>query len=225
MKIGILGSGNMGQSLGILWAEQGHEVCFGSRNATKGIQIAAQIGHRSQGGTNDEAAAFGEVLLYTIRGVNPAEVLSSIALLDGKVLIDCNNFDIPEGFAYNPITYSLAETLADQVPKASVIKAFNTMAQEVFELSPQPLEQYAVSVFLAGNDIAAKQKVAQLATEIGFNPVDCGPLRQARLLEGLGDFIRLMIIGQGLGPYATVSVNVLPSAEQERLGRRQPSAL
>ncbi|MGF1521663.1 MAG: NADPH-dependent F420 reductase [Leptolyngbyaceae cyanobacterium] len=220
MKIGILGSGNMGRSLGMLWAEQGHEVFFGSRSAEKGQQIAVRVGQRTQGGTNDEAAAFGKVLLYTIRGVNPAEVLSSTAVLDGKVLIDCNNFDIPEGFAYEPITYSLVETLADQAPQASVVKAFNTMAQEVFELSPQPLEQHAVLVFLASDDAAAKQRVAQLATEIGFKPLDCGPLRQARLLEGLGNFIRLMIIGQGLGPYATVSVNVLPSAEQERLGGR-----
>ncbi|MEL6385647.1 MAG: NAD(P)-binding domain-containing protein [Cyanobacteria bacterium J06626_18] len=225
MKIGILGSGNMGRSLGTLWAEHGHEVFFGSRSTAKGQQIAAQVGQNTQGGTNDEAAAFGEVLLYTIRGVNPAEVLSSTAVLDGKVLIDCNNFDIPEGFAYEPIPYSLAETLAGQAPDAKVVKAFNTMAQEVFELSPQPLEQLAVSVFLAGDDAAAKQRVAQLAAEIGFKPLDCGPLRQARLLEGLGNFIRLMIIGQGLGPYATVSVNVLPSAEQERLGGRQPSAL
>lgn len=225
MKIGILGSGNMGRSLGALWAEHGHEVFFGSRTSEKGQEVAAQVGRSTQGGTNDEAAAFGEVLLYTIRGIDPAVVLSTTALLDGKVLIDCNNFDIPEGFAYEPITYSLAETLAQQAPNARVVKAFNTMAQKVFELSPQPLAQHTVSVFLAGDDTAAKQTVAQLAEAIGFQPLDCGPLRQARLIEELGNFIRLMIIGQGLGPYATVSVNVLPSAEQERLSGRQPSSL
>ncbi|MEO1404037.1 MAG: NAD(P)-binding domain-containing protein [Cyanobacteria bacterium J06635_1] len=225
MKIGILGSGNMGRSLGALWAEHGHQVFFGSRSADKGQQVAGQVGRNTQGGTNDEASEFGDVLLYAIRGVNPAEVLTTTAVLEGKVLVDCNNFEIPEGFAYEPITYSLAETLADQVPNAKVVKAFNTMAQEVFELSPQPLAQHNVSVFLAGDDAPAKQTVAQLAEEIGFKALDCGPLRQARLIEGLGNFIRLMIIGQGLGPYATLSVRVLPSAEQERLGGRQPSAL
>lgn len=222
MKIGILGSGNMGRSLGVLWAEHGHQVFFGSRSSDKGQQLATQVGRNTQGGTNDQAAAFGEVLLYTIRGVNPAEVLSTTTMLAGKVLIDCNNFAIPKDFAYEPITRSLAENLAEQAPNAKVVKAFNTMAQEVFELSPQPLEQLNVSVFLAGDDATAKQMVAQLAEEIGFKPLDCGPLRQARLLEGLGDFIRLMIIGQGLGPYATVSVQVLPPAEQTRLGGRQP---
>ncbi|MEO0489538.1 MAG: NAD(P)-binding domain-containing protein [Cyanobacteria bacterium J06659_2] len=225
MKIGILGSGNMGRSLGALWAEQGHQVFFGSRSADRGQQVATQVGRNTQGGTNDQAASFGDILLYTIRGVDPAVVLSNTTVLDGKVLIDCNNFDIPEGFAYEPITCSLAETLAEQVPTAKVVKAFNTMAQEVFELSPQPLAQHNVSVFLAGDDATAKQTVAQLAEEIGFQPLDCGPLRQARLLEGLGDFIRLMIIGQGLGSYATLSVNVLPPTEQARLGGRQASSL
>ncbi|MEY2832770.1 MAG: hypothetical protein RLZZ574_2028, partial [Cyanobacteriota bacterium] len=60
----------MGRSLGILWAEQKHEVFFGARTAEKGKAIAESAGNNAQGGTNDEAAAFGEVLLYTIRGVN-----------------------------------------------------------------------------------------------------------------------------------------------------------
>lgn len=221
MKIGILGSGNMGRSLGTLWAEKGHDVFFGARTQEKGQQVAERMGLNTQGGSNTEAAVFGDVLLYTIRGVDPAEVLSTTEILDGKLLIDCNNFDIPVEFAYEPIAYSLAETLADQVPNAKVVKAFNTMAQEVFELSPQPLEQHNISVFLAGNDAMAKQTVAQLAQEIGFNPLDCGPLRQARLLESLGDFIRLMIICQGMGPYATLSVQTLPPAAQTRLGGRQ----
>ena len=91
MKIGIIGSGNMGRALGILWAEQGHEVFFGARTTEKGQDVAAIAGHKTQGGSNDEAAAFGAVLLYTVRGVNPAEVFSSLSVLDGKVLIDCNN--------------------------------------------------------------------------------------------------------------------------------------
>ncbi len=225
MKIGIIGSGNMGRSLGILWAEQGHQVYFGARTAEKGKNVAESAGHSTQGGANDEAAAFGEVLLYTIRGVNPGEVLSNVEVLSGKVLIDCNNFEIPEGFAYPPIEQSLAEKLALEVPKARVVKAFNTMAQEVFELAPTPLKDYKVSCFIAGDDEEARNMVMKLAEDIGFDPVDCGGLRNARLLEGLGDFIRLMIAGQKLGAYATVSVNVLPAAKQERLGGRQVSNL
>ncbi len=223
MNLGIIGSGNMGRSLGILWAEQGHQVYFGARTVEKGKAVADLAKNSTQGGTNDEAAAFGEVLLYTIRGVNPGEVISDIEVLSGKVLIDCNNFEIPEGFAYEPIQKSLAEKLALEVPKARIVKAFNTMAQELFELAPTPLKDNNVSCFVAGDDEEARNMVMKLAEDIGFNPVDCGVLRNARLLEGLGDFIRLMIIGQKLGSYATISVNLLPAAKQERLGGREVS--
>lgn len=145
MKIGIIGSGNMGRSLGILWAEQGHEVFFGSRTTKKGEEVARIAGQTTQGGSNDKAAAFGEVLLYTVRGVHPAEVFSSISVLDNKILIDCNNQEIPENFDYPVITQSLAEKLAAEVPNAKVVKAFNTMAQELFELAPAQIKNYNVS--------------------------------------------------------------------------------
>jgi 8-hydroxy-5-deazaflavin:NADPH oxidoreductase len=225
MKIGIIGSGNMGRSLGILWAEQGHAVFFGARSAEKGKEVAAFAGRGAEGGTNDEAAAFGEVLLYSARGVHPGEVVTNLQLLDGKILIDPNNSTIPEGFAYEPIAKSLAETLAEQAPNAIVVKAFNTMAQEVFELAPNPLKLHQVSAFVASDDAAARQTVMQLAEEIGFVAIDSGALRNARLLETMGDFIRFIIIGQQQGGYATLSVNVLPAVEQQRLGGRQASNL
>jgi 8-hydroxy-5-deazaflavin:NADPH oxidoreductase len=225
MKIGIIGSGNMGRSLGILWAEQGHQVFFGSRDSEKGKAVAQKAGLGTQGGTNDEAAAFADVILWTARGIMPSELLSNTEILNGKIIIDCNNQDIPEGFAYPAIVESLAEKLASNVPNAHVVKAFNTMAQEVFELAPAPLKDYQVSVFVAGDDEEARKTVMQLAQEIGFAPVDSGILRNARLVEGLGDFIRMIMIGQQQGSYATISVNVLPAPEKERLGGRQASAL
>jgi hypothetical protein len=118
----------------------GSQVFFGARTGEKGQAIADVAGQGTQGGTNDEAAAFGAVLLYSVRGVDPAEVLTDTAVLTGKILIDPNNSAIPAEFAYEPIVKSLAETLAEQVPQAIVVKAFNTMAQEVFELAPSPLK-------------------------------------------------------------------------------------
>lgn len=225
MKIGLMGTGNMSRSLGILWAEQGHEVFWGSRDPSKAKSVAEFAGHKTQGGTNDEAAEFGEVIFYSVRGVMPSTVLSSTDSLSGKVILDCNNRDVPKGFAYGPLMdESLAEALAADLPNAHVVKAFNTMAQEVFELAPDPLKNHHVSVYICGDDLAARQTAITLASDIGFNPIDCGPLRSARLLESLGDFIRFMIGGMKLGPYATISVNVLPEASQQRLGGRQPSA-
>lgn len=224
MKIGIIGSGNMGRSLGLLWAER-HQVFFGSRDPAKGEAVAATAGPNAQGGSTDQAAAFGEVLLWTARGILPSQLLSDPAVLTGKVIIDCNNWEIPADFAYPPIVESLAEQLAQDAPQAFVVKAFNTMAQEVFELSPSPLQDHRVSVFVAGDAAPAKATVMNLAAELGFVPVDAGGLRNARLLEGLGDLIRYLIIGQKLGSYATLSLQVLPAAETERLGGRQASTL
>lgn len=225
MKIGIIGSGNMGRSLGILWAEQGHQVFFGGRTAEKGKAVAQLAKHGTQGGSNDEAATFGEVLLYTARGVHPAEVLSSTEVLTGKILIDCNNAEIPEGFDFPSITKSLAEKLAEELPNAHIVKAFNTMAQEVFELAPEPIKDHHVSVFVASDDESARTTVMTLAHEIGFVPIDCGKLRDARMLEGIGDFIRFLMIQQLQSSYATISVNVLPTPLQSRLGGRQASNL
>ena len=219
MKIGIIGSGNMGRSIGILWAERGHEVFFGSRDAEKGKSIAAVAGHGAKGGTNDEAAAFGEVIFYGVREM-PSQVFIATNVLDNKILIDCNNSPIPDGFAFEPITESIAEKLAADVPNTRVVKAFNTFAQELFELSPEPLKQHQVSCFICSNDDRAKQTVMSLAEEIGFQPVDCGELHRARLVEGLGDFIRFAIGGRKLGSYATISVRTLPEAKTQRLGGR-----
>jgi 8-hydroxy-5-deazaflavin:NADPH oxidoreductase len=165
------------------------------------------------------------VLFYSARGVHPAEVLSSTDVLNGKIIIDPNNSVIPEGFAYEPIAKSLAETLAERVPNAIVVKAFNTMGQEVFELAPEPLRKYQVSVFIASDDTTARQTVMKLAEEIGFMPIDSGLLRNARMLEGMADLMRFFVIGQQKSFNTTISVNVLPPAESQRLGGRQTSNL
>ncbi len=99
------------------------------------------------------------------------------------------------------------------------------MGQEVFELAPEPLREHRVSVFVASDDTDAKQTVMQLAEEIGFMAIDSGGLRNARLLEGIADFVRFLAIGQLQNFYTTISVKVLPAAEQLRLGGRQISNL
>jgi 8-hydroxy-5-deazaflavin:NADPH oxidoreductase len=225
MRIGILGSGNMGRSLGILWSQAGHDVFFGSRDHAAARRAAELSGTKAQAGNVEEAARFGDVLLYSARHVPPAELVRDLAVFDGKVVIDPNNGEIPAGFAFVPIECSHAETLQAALPRSRVVKAFNTMAQEVFELSGMGLKAHRVSAFVAADDKAARDTVMRLAADIEFEPTDCGPLRNARLLEGLGDFIRSLIGQQRMGPMATLSVHTLPAPFAQRLGGRDASRL
>ncbi len=231
MKIGILGTGNMGRALGLVFAQVGHEVCFGARDPAKAqaaVDLAPSVGEgaaeRVRAGSNDEAARFGEVLVYTARGVPPAEVLTDASVLAGKVIVDMNNQDVPADFVYPPITRSLAEVLAAEAPGAKVVKAFNTLPMEVFELCPGDIRPHKVSVFVAADDAGARRTVGELAEQIGFVPVDCGPLVHARLLEGAADLIRFLLISQGM-PDANFSLVHVPDAKHPRLGGRQESRL
>jgi 8-hydroxy-5-deazaflavin:NADPH oxidoreductase len=224
MKIGIIGSGNMGRSLGVVWSELGHEVFFGARNLEQARAAAALTNGKARFGSNDEAAAFGDVLLYSLRGVSPSDALAQVSSLENKVLIDLNNSEIPPDFAYEPITISLAEKLQQQVPRTRVVKAYNTFPQEIIELFPDKIRQFKIATFIAGDDQEARNIVLELSRQIGLDPIDCGPLRRARLIEGVADFIRYLLIGGGK-PDANLAIVDVPDVERPRLGGRQPSNL
>jgi predicted dinucleotide-binding enzyme len=226
MDIGIIGTGNMGRVVGLALAERGHRVFFGARDGGDGARAAAMSAGTAAHGSNDEAAAFGEVLLWTIRGVAPAEVIADLSRVRGKVVVDVNNTAVPPDGAMGPPRgeRSQAERLAAALPGARVVKAFNTMAQEVFALEPEVLAAQRVSGFIAGDDAAAKEVVGRLVADLGFEVRDAGALLEARRLEGLADFVRHMM-GRGLGVYATLSVHVVPEATSARFGGRQPTRL
>jgi hypothetical protein len=224
MKIGIVGTGNMGRSLGLLWAESGHEVFFGARNLEKAKATADLSNHNTRYGANQAAAEFGEIIYFNPRDTHPQDVLTDTFVLDGKVVIDSNNGPIPDDYAYEPIIVSRSEQLQQQLPDTRVVKAFNTMPQEIFEVAPETLRNYNVACLIAGDDAAARHAVAKLASDIGFEPIDCGLLRQARLIETAGDLIR-QIIGTRQDFGATFSILSVPIPETKRLGGRQTSNL
>lgn len=212
----------MGRALGLGWARRGHDVLFGSRDLTKAKAIAAKGSASTLVGDFDAAAAFGEVVLYTVRDHFPSSVLKEPQVLSGKIVIDCNNsailgLDVPDpdnraGIHFTTANPSHAELLAADAPRARVVKAFNTMASQLIELDRDELVRRRVSVFLCSDDAQAKSIVKELAEELGFVGVDCGELERAQLVEGVGDFIRFQIIGMGLGPFATISVDVVSPA-------------
>jgi 8-hydroxy-5-deazaflavin:NADPH oxidoreductase len=224
MKIGIIGSGNMGRSLGVVWSELGHDVFFGGRDLSQARRAAALTQGKARYGSNDEAALFGEILLYCLRDISPSEALQKIDSLDNKIVIDLNNSIIPPDFDYEPIAISHAERLQKQIPLARVVKAYNTFPQEIIELFPDGIRQYKIAAFVAGEDQSARDVVLELSRQLGLDPIDCGPLKRARLIEGLGDFIRLLLIS-GIRPDSNFSIVDVPDVENPRLGGRQASKL
>jgi predicted dinucleotide-binding enzyme len=222
MRIGIIGTGNMGRALGVRWARGGHDVLFGSRDLSKAEAIAASGPDSAQAGDLDAAAAFGDVVLYTVRDVFPSGLLRNPQVLAGKIVIDCNNsailgLDTPDpdhraGLHFTMPIPSLAERLAGDVKGARVVKAFNTIPSKIIELDREELAPHRVSVFLCSDDSEAKSVVSRLAEELGFVAVDSGELERAQLVEAVADFIRFQILGMGLGPFATVSVHLVPDA-------------
>lgn len=223
MRIGILGTGNMGRSLGVRWARLGHDVFFGSSDAARAEHAAQLAGDSARAGTYEEAAAFGEVIVHTARATLLTKLLDNTSQLDGKIVVETNNGPVPGDFRYEPQGQSFTEQLQADVPNARVVKAFNTMAQEVFEIPPDELRKSNVSVFLAGDDRNAKEAVSKLAGEMGFQPVDFGAAYRGRLLEELGDIVRWGIAGLEHGPFATINFSVLNPANRDDLGGRQAS--
>ncbi|HET6148630.1 MAG TPA: NAD(P)-binding domain-containing protein [Polyangia bacterium] len=212
MKIGIIGTGNMGRTLGTRWARAGHAVLFGSRDARKAEEVARAAAPSARAGDAAAAAAFGDAILYTVRGVMPSRLLRDPSALDGKVVIDCNNtdFDPVRGeFLPAPVP-SLAEQVAADLPGALVVQAFSTIPQPVLALPTERLAARRVSAFLCSDHAAAKSVVASLASDLGLVPVDSGELRRARVVNGVVDFIRMHIAILGRGPFTTISLETIP---------------
>jgi 8-hydroxy-5-deazaflavin:NADPH oxidoreductase len=200
MKIGILGAGNVGGSLGRIWASKGHDITFGvpdPSSARVRAAVAALQG-RGRAGNNREAAT-AEVVILSVPWPAAEEAIRAAGALDAKVLIDCTNplnADL-KGLSIG-LTTSAAEQVAAWAPRAKVVKAFNTLGAGNFgrsDFSGQRAEG-----FYCGDDAESKALVSGLIQEIGLNPVDVGPLRNARLLEPLALLWIDLAINQGWGP-------------------------
>lgn len=183
MKIGIIGAGNIGGNLGVLWAKRGHEVRFGVRDPEAEKELAARAGHDAEATDVRSAAVFGEVVVLAVPWEAVPSVMAQAGDLSGKVLIDCTNPIRWENGPVIAIEGSGAQQIAKLVPGAKVVKAFNTLGAE--HLQDPRFGSYKADVYIATDDQTARSVAASLAREIGFDVVDAGPLRNARLLEHL----------------------------------------
>src|SRR5215471_857391 len=184
MKIGIIGSGNVGGALGTGWSRAGHEVIFSSRNPqSKEMQeVAAKAGPRAKLATTAEAARAADVVLLATPWGSAEQAVRSAGDLKGKVLIDAVNPLLPDlsGLTLGTTT-SAGEQVAQWAPGAKVVKAFNTVGSNI--MADSRFANGRVVLFYCGDDADAKKTVHQLVADLGFEAIDAGPLKQARLLE------------------------------------------
>jgi hypothetical protein len=200
MKIGIIGSGNVGSALGQRWAIAGHEIKYGARNAAKPelVALLKKIGARASAGSVAEAAAFGNVILLTTPWNGTQAAIASAGNLAGKIVVDCTN---PLKADLSGLSFGLDTSGAEQVAHwangARVVKCFNTTGAENMT-DPRFGSDRAV-MFLAGDDDAAKATVSKLGEDLGFEMVDAGGLEIARLLEPVAMLWVHLAFRRGLG--------------------------
>jgi 8-hydroxy-5-deazaflavin:NADPH oxidoreductase len=200
VKIGIIGSGNVGGALGKGWAKQGHSVVFGVRDKddeqVKSLLKAA--GSNARAATVPEAAGFGEVVVFATPWKAAEDAIRSAGDLKGKTVFDCMNPLKPDlsGLELGTTT-SAGERVAKWAIGAKVVKIFNTTGANNMENSNCP--EGPPVMFFCGDDAGAKETAAQLAKDLGFDPVDAGGITSARLLEPLAMLWIHMAYAQKMG--------------------------
>lgn len=194
-KIGIVGTGSVARAIATGLVRAGHEVVLGSRDPEKtrpprGAKIASR----------HDAVRHGDIVILAIPYLAVQETVAAIGpgLFAGKIVVDATNaLDTSYGLAIG-FTTSAAEALAKQVPGARVVKAFNSVFAG--NMSTGRIGRDRLAFFVAGDDAEAKRAVMALGRDIGFDPVDSGPLQVARYLEPMGLFMIKLAYGLKMGP-------------------------
>ena len=203
MKLAIIGAGNVGGTLGTAWAQKaGHEIFFGVTNpkSDKTQALLRRLGGKARAGTAAEAAGFGEMIVLATPWPATEAAIRSMGDLRGRIILDASNPLAmgPDGFGLE-IGHSISagEKVQGWAKGASVFKTLNTTG---FGNMADPVFRGVKSVmFVAGDDAANKPKVIALVAALGFEVVDAGPLRNARLLEAHAMLWIDLALKRGLG--------------------------
>jgi predicted dinucleotide-binding enzyme len=183
MKIGMIGSGDVGSALGSVWAKSGHEVMFSSRTLENDKALAARIGSNARAGTPQQAAAFGEVLVFAVPYRALPELGKSLANeIKGKIVIDaCNPFPSRDGDIANWARDKGAGVAsAELLPGARIVRAFNAVGAA--RMGSAHREAGRIGMPIAGDDNEAIETASRLIREIGYEPVLIGGLEKGRFL-------------------------------------------
>ena len=183
MKIAVIGAGNVGKALTRSLSKAGHEVILSAAHPEHAAEVAGELGVSSVSSPAEAVQQSEAVVLavpFADAGKEVAEEIAPVA--DGKIVIDATN---PIGPDLGLVTQgsSAAEEFQHWLPRAKVVKAFNTMfASRQAEPSEGDVE---LDGFVAGDDPDAKQRVMGVIRSLGLRPIDAGELAIARVLEGM----------------------------------------
>ena len=203
MRIAIIGAGNVGGTLGAAWARRaGHEIAFGVRNpgAEKTQALLSKIGGKARAAAPADAAASADFIVLTTPWPQAETAIRSLGNVSDKIILDATN---PLVRGADGITLeighstSAGEKVQGWATGASVFKTLNTTG---FGNMAEPIYHGVKSVmFVAGDDAANKPKVIDLVAQLGFDVIDAGPLRNARLLEAHAMLWIDLSLTRGLG--------------------------
>jgi NADPH-dependent F420 reductase len=199
MRIAVIGAGNVGGTLGLRWAERGHDVVFGIRNPERGasaVKGGDALPAKATVASPDQAARGADVIVLATPWDAVADAIKEVGSLDGKVVFDTTNPLTREmKLDVGPGGESAGERVQAMAKGAKVVKVFNTTGADNME-DPK-FDGAATMMFYAGDDAQAKSVARQLATDLGFEPFDAGGLSAARQLEHLAMLWISMAYGLG----------------------------
>lgn len=186
VRVGVLGSGDVGRVLATGFLNLGHDVKIGTRDAAKLEEWRNAAGERASVGSFEDAARFGDILVLATLGTGTEDAirLAGVGNFHGKVVIDATNpLDFSKGAPRLSIAGndSLGEHVQRLIPNARIVKAFNTVGNALM-INPQ-LPGGPPDMFICGNDADAKKIVSQICEHFGWGVIDIGGIEGSRYLE------------------------------------------
>jgi len=184
-RIGVIGSGHIGGTIGGLWIKQGHPVAFSSRHPEELKPLIAELGSLARAGTVEEAIKFGDVLFIAVPyGALPQIGKDYATAMKGKIMLDaCNAVSARDGAIADEVEQNgIGVTTQKYFPGVRIVRAFNTMSYMTFAREAnRPAPRLAIPI--AGDDAEAVQVAAGLVRDAGFDPVVVGKLADARRFQ------------------------------------------
>lgn len=184
--IAIIGTGDVARALGPEFAAQGHTIVYGSRSpeSDKSQDLVAETGSNASARTQSESVVGADIVVLAVPGMLVGEITESLGDLSGKIIIDPTNPLQRDGLRLSHgVVTSNARIIQDIAPDAHVVKAFNTLS---WKTMIEPASSGGpVSIPLAGNNMSAKETVAELVAGMGLEPIDVGGVENAHWVEGM----------------------------------------